>query len=149
MSLKTLVNIDSCYGCLHHYNDVIMGLMASQITSLTIVYSSVYSGTDQRKHQSSTSLAFVRRIHRSLVNSPHKGPVMRKMFPLDDVIMYSASSHYQNQCWLIGWILIKLEIVDQWSTRIPPPHRRGWQRAMGGLQLNIVQNHKAAILKAT
>ena len=43
----------------------------------------------------------------------------------------------------------KLEIVDQWSTRIPPPHRRGWQWAMGGLQLNIVENHKAAILKAT
>ena len=43
----------------------------------------------------------------------------------------------------------ELEIVDQWSTRIPPPHRRGWQWAMGGLQLNIVQNHKAAILKAT
>ena len=41
----------------------------------------------------------------------------------------------------------KLEIVDQWSTRIPPPHRRGWQWAMGGLQLNIVQNHKAAITK--
>ena len=45
--------------------------------------------------------------------------------------------------------LVQLEIVDQWSTRIPPPHRRGWQWAMGGLQLNIVQNHKAAILKAT
>ena len=44
----------------NHYNDVIMGAMASQITSLTIVYSVVYSGTDQRKHQSSTSLAFVR-----------------------------------------------------------------------------------------
>ena len=43
----------------------------------------------------------------------------------------------------------QLEIVDQWSTRIPLPHRRGWQWAMGGLQLNIVQNHKAAILKAT
>ena len=45
--------------------------------------------------------------------------------------------------------LKKLEIIDQWSTRIPPPHRREWQWAMGGLQLNIVQNHKAAILKAT
>ena len=43
----------------------------------------------------------------------------------------------------------ELEIVDQWSTRIPPPHRRGWQWAMGGLQLNIVQNHKADILKVT
>ena len=43
----------------------------------------------------------------------------------------------------------ELEIVDQWSARIPLPHRRGWQWAMGGLQLSIVQNHKAAILKAT
>ena len=42
-----------------HYNDVIMNTMASQITSLTIIYSSVYSGADQRKHQSSASLAFV------------------------------------------------------------------------------------------
>ena len=48
----------------HDYNDVIMDSMASQITSLTIVYSAVYSGADQRKHQSSTSLAFVRGIHR-------------------------------------------------------------------------------------
>ena len=47
-----------------HYNDVIMGAMASQITSLTIVFSTVYSGADQRKHQSSASLAFVRGIHR-------------------------------------------------------------------------------------
>ena len=60
-----------------HYSDVIMGVMASQITCLMIVYSTVYSGTDQRKHQISTSLAFVRGIHRWPVNSPHKGPVMR------------------------------------------------------------------------
>ena len=46
-----------------------------------------YSGADQRKYQSSTSLAFVRGIHRWPVNSPHKGPVTRKMFPFDDVIM--------------------------------------------------------------
>ena len=69
-----------------HYNDVIMGAMASQITSLTIVYSSVYSA-DQRKHQSSASLAFVKGIHRWPVNSPHKGPVTRKMFPFDDAVM--------------------------------------------------------------
>ena len=55
----------------------------STITGLT----SVYSDTDQRKHQSSPSLAFVRRIHRWLVNSPHKWPVTREMFPFDDVIM--------------------------------------------------------------
>ena len=70
-----------------HYIDVIMTTMASQITSLTIVYSTVYSGADQSKHQSSASLAFVWGIHRGPVNSPHKWPVTRKMFPFDDVIM--------------------------------------------------------------
>ena len=64
-----------------------MRAMASQITSLTIVYSTVYLDADQRKHQSSASLAFVRGIHRGPVNSPHKCPVTRKMFPVDDVIM--------------------------------------------------------------
>ena len=70
-----------------HYGDVIMGTMPSQITSLTIVYSTVYSSADQRKHQSSASLAFVGGIHRGPVNSPHKWPVTQKMFPFDDVIM--------------------------------------------------------------
>ena len=73
---------------LFHYSDVIRGTMASQITSLTIVYSTVYSGVDQRKHQSSASLAFVRGIHREPVNSPHIWPVTRKMFLFDDVIMF-------------------------------------------------------------
>ena len=59
----------------------------SQIASLMIVYSTIYSGADQRKHQSSTSLAFVRGIHRGPMNSTHEGPVTRKMFPFDDVIM--------------------------------------------------------------
>ena len=70
-----------------HYFDVIMNTIASQITSLTVVYWIVFSDTDQRKHQSSVLLAFVREIHRSPVNSPHKEPVTRKMFPFDDVIM--------------------------------------------------------------
>ena len=61
-----------------HYADAIMGTIASQITSLTIVYSTVYSDADQRKYQTSVSLAFVRGIHRWPVNSPHKWPVMRK-----------------------------------------------------------------------
>ena len=69
-----------------------MNVMASQLTSLTIVYSTVYLGADQRIHQRSASLAFVQGIHRWPVNSPHKGPVMRKMFPFDDVIMYSIHS---------------------------------------------------------
>ena len=59
-----------------------MGAIASQITSLTVVYATVYSGSDQRKHQSSASLAFVWRIHRGPVNSPHKWPVTRKIFHL-------------------------------------------------------------------
>ena len=71
----------------HHCSDVIMSTMASQITSLTIVYSTVYSDADQRKHQSTASLAFVRGIHGRPVNSPHKWPVTRKIFPFDDVIV--------------------------------------------------------------
>ena len=59
-----------------------MSATASQITCLMIVYPTVYSGANQRKHQSSASLAFVRRIHRWPVNSPHKGLVTRKMFYL-------------------------------------------------------------------
>ena len=70
-----------------NYSDVIMSAMASQITGVSIVYSTVCSGAVQRKHQSSASLAFVRGIHRWPVNSPHKGPVTRIMFPFDDVIM--------------------------------------------------------------
>ena len=70
-----------------HYDDVIMSQMASQITSLTIVYSTIYSDADERKHQSSASLAFVKGLHRGPMNSPHKWPVTRKMFPFDDVIM--------------------------------------------------------------
>ena len=53
-----------------HYNDVIMSARVSQITSFTIVFSTVYSGADQRKHQSSASLAFTRGIHRWPVYSP-------------------------------------------------------------------------------
>ena len=64
-----------------------MSVIASQITSLTIVYSMVYSDADQRKHQSSASLAFFVGNSPGPVNSPHKGPVTRKMFPFDDVIM--------------------------------------------------------------
>ena len=61
--------------------------MAYQITAVSIVCSTVCSGADQRKQQSSASLAFVRGILRSPVDSPHKGPVKRKMIPFDDVIL--------------------------------------------------------------
>ena len=71
-----------------HYSDIIMSAIVSQITGVSIVYSAVCSGEDQRKHQSSASLG---RIHvptaRWPVNSLHKGPVTRKMPPFHDVIM--------------------------------------------------------------
>ena len=87
-----------------------MSAMASQITGVTIVYSTVCSGADQRKHQSFASLAFVRGIHRSPVNSPHKGPVTRKMFLFDDGIMLfwfvPLGIYWQYPLWpsdAIGW----------------------------------------------
>ena len=71
----------------HHYSDVTMSAMESQITGESMICSTVCSGSDQRKHQSSASLTFVRGIHRWLVVYPHKGPVTWKMLPFDDVIM--------------------------------------------------------------
>ena len=56
-----------------------MTTMASQTTSLTIVYSTVYSGADQIKRQSSAPLASVRGIHRWPVNSPHKNSNARNV----------------------------------------------------------------------
>ena len=105
-----------------HYNDVIMSAMVSQITSLTVVYSDVYPGTDQRKHQSSASLAFVRRP----VNSPHKGPVTRKIFPFDDVIMASPNT-------VCAWSLkIKIFIIQKLVSK----HIRKW--AQSGILLSVI-----------
>ena len=87
------------------YNDIIMNAMASLITSLSAVYSTVASDADQRKYQSSALLAFVRGIHRWPVNSPHKGPVTRKMFPFDDVIMRRSRGRP-----LIIWIAQRVPI---------------------------------------
>ena len=70
-----------------HYTYDIMGAMASQITSLTIVYSRAYSGADQRKHLSPAPLSFVWELTGDLWIPPYKGPATRKMFPFDDVIM--------------------------------------------------------------
>ena len=103
--------------------------MASQITSLTIVFSPVFSGADQRKYQSSASLVFLREIHRWPVNSTHKRPVTRKMFAFDNVIMYSGAfgsttgfwwsiSRYlwcivsDNRCTYAFWLFL----CDEFST---------------------------------
>ena len=76
-----------CDNKVYHYGDVMMGAMASQITSITIVYATIYSGADQWNHQSSASLAFMRGNHWCPVSSLHKGPVTRKTFPFDDIIV--------------------------------------------------------------
>ena len=112
-----------------HYNDVIMSAMASQIASLTIVYSTVYSGADKKKHQSSASLVFVRGIHRWPVNSPHKGPVTRKTLPFDDVIMYvmifCTLTHHTLPAtllmkWYEGTYWAEKCIFRHWNTTNPP-----------------------------
>ena len=109
--VRTSVVLISSYMVFHstpgHYDDVIMTMLASQITSLTVVYSIVYSGVNQRKHQSSASLAFVREIHRGPVNFPHKWPVTRNMFPFDDVIMMM----------LISRVLTLIKMISSEHTR--------------------------------
>ena len=95
-SVNVGFNIFSSQYTPQHYNDVIMSALASQITNLTIVYSTVYSSAHQRKYQSCTSLAFVRGIHRWPVNSPHKRPGKRKMFLFDDVIMIHIRRNYSG-----------------------------------------------------
>ena len=102
-----------------HHSDVIMDTMASQITSLPIVYATVYSGADQRKHQSSASLSFVRGIHRWPVSSPHKGPVTRRMFPFDDVIMpwpSRISSLALGSCTVDSFL-----VTQPWGMRVNDP----------------------------
>ena len=64
-----------------------MSTIASQITSLTVVYSSVYSDVDQRKTSKLRVTGLCVANSPGPVNSPHKWPVTRKMFPFDDVIM--------------------------------------------------------------
>ena len=96
-----------------------MGAMASQVTSLTVVYSTVYSDADQRKHQSSASLAFVGGIHRSPVNSPHKWPVTRKMFPFDDAIINQLKTdwngrHFPRTFWNVYFKWIVLYLIKLW-----------------------------------
>ena len=120
---------------MRHCIDGIMGVMASQITILTTVYSSAYSGADQRKHQSSASLAFVRGIHLWPVISPHKWPVTRKMFPYDDVIMFlqfrpfvreaTSDSPHKGQYWGRSMCFVVVFHVNlnklfnkQWSYRL-------------------------------
>ena len=100
-----------------HYSDVIINVMASQITGVLIVYSTVCSGADQIKHQSSASLAFVRGIHWWPVNSPHKGPVRLKMLPFDDVIRLFEGSTYYHILKVVLQMPCNISSVTQTSPR--------------------------------
>ena len=128
----------------YHYNDVIMGVMASQITSLMIIYSIVYSGADQRKYQSSASLAFVRGIHRWPVNSLHKGPVTRKMFSFDDIIMKEIFwYHWCCSCmetmwcrsrWRTNLIIFQNIQYEIWNTKTCNSHNADCFNTLGPRQ---------------
>ena len=104
---------------LYHYGVVIMSIMASLVTSISIVYSTVCSNADQRKHQSSASLAFVRGCYRWPVNSPHNGPVTRKMFPFDDVIMIWVLTHWGR---IMNICISKLTIIGSDNGLSPGRH---------------------------
>ena len=96
-----------------HYNDVIMSAMASKITSLTIVFSTVYSGADQRRHQSSALLAFfLRGMHRWPVNSTHKCPETRDMFPFDNVIIIRKRVHISSHCQVPVCFYFQLDAIS-------------------------------------
>ena len=101
-----------CRGHFRHYSDVMMYVMASKITGVSIVYSTVCTGPDQRKHRI-VGIRPLKGIHRWPVNSPHKGTIMRKMFPFDDVIPV----HFLDRKCLYSDIHFT-EVCSQWSNRI-------------------------------
>ena len=91
---------------LAHYSDTTMGAMTSHITGVSIVCPTIWSGAHQRKHHSSASPTFVSGVQRSAVDSPHKGPITRKMFPFDNVIM-SGQERWVGVCmgrWVGGLV---------------------------------------------
>ena len=91
----------------HHdrYNDFIMSAMASQITSLTIVYSTVYSRRRSKKTPKLHVTGLCAGNSPVIGEFPHKGPVTRKMFPFDDVIMCNAF-----------WMLAVSSLADDWQS---------------------------------
>ena len=134
-----------------------MSTMASQITSLTIVYSTVHSGADQRKHQSSASLAFVGEFTGN--RWIHKGPVTQNFFPFADVIMIQNGrrdittsrdtsavklplSH--QRCFTLD-ALEKTWAVMLLKYHTPHPGRRT-EKLWEVLKIEFLNNHRKAIV---
>ena len=114
-----MINMNEAWHILskQHYSNVIMSSTASQITGVSIVCSIVCSEADQRKHQSSASLAFVRGIHLPPVNSHHKGPVTRKIFPL---MTSSWLRKFTIRGWINVWIIWQGSKVEQFHWLVIP-----------------------------
>ena len=101
-----------------------MGAMASQITGVSIVCSTVGSDGDRKKHKSSASLAFVRGIHQWPVKSPHKRPVTRKMYTFDDVIMVphvGDKTHDNDIIYILLWAFYMSAYCTMDSVRLYSP----------------------------
>ena len=131
-----------------HYNDVIMGVMASQIISVSIVCSNVCSRADLRNHQSSASLA-LRGIHRWPVNSPHIGPVTRKMFPFDEVMLkfheWSKVVYWGVHATVTQYFVIFYAILS--SSNLKFHHVTGDHPVLRILMLLPVVNHDMSQVK--
>ena len=108
---NTILFLHSNHQC--HYDDVIMTTMAAQITSLTVVYSTVYSDANQRKHQSSASLAFVWGIHRDRWIPCTKGQLRGKCFHLMTSSCSNCLHSIECAMWAFSFFLTKA----QWRSR--------------------------------
>ena len=111
--------------------------LASQITSLSIVFTSIYLGGDQRKHQSSASMAFVCAIHRWPVNFPHKWPETRKIFPFDNVIIIFHVRKYQS--------LLRWDIKAPWHKGTSKINSKGhmfWCRSLCVIPSDVIKDQR-------
>ena len=102
-----------------HYSDVMVSAMASQVTSLRIVYSTFDSSADQTKYQSSASLASVRGTRRWPMISPHKGPMKQKCFNLMKPTCVMWISHQAARLWILcGFVVSKSVTHNLLSNRL-------------------------------
>ena len=107
-----------------------MAAMVSQITGISTIRSNISWGAHQIKHQSSVLLAFVREIYRWPVYFPLTGPVTRKIFPFDDVIMWDYEFH---------------TTLDMATSN--PSDRKYVERTYPGYQINIWTIHERYIIE--